>query len=558
MPGRLLALLLVTLLIAAPDTAITAQTDRVETILDGMSLEQKVGQIFMVNLYGPELTQAGRDVLQVWQPGAVVLLPSNITAPGRIARLTNSYQQTITQAGGAPLFIATDQEGGLIARLREGFTIWPAPMLLTATADPELIHAVGAAMAAELRAVGVNFNLAPVADLNTNIYNPIIGRRSPGSDPGAVGLMVAQFIRGLQDAGVMASAKHFPGHGDTSEDSHVELPVLNHDRARLDAVELPPFIQAMDAGVGAVMMGHLWLPQLEPVANMPASLSQAIVTGLLRDDLGYEGIIMTDALDMDAIDTVYSPGEAAVRAIEAGNDMILIGANVGEAVQIRAMQTVVDAVRAGRLPESQIDDSVRRILSAKARFGILDWTPLDVDQAQINLDSMAATHAALVQAVFDAGVTLAYDAHELVPARGSVGVIYPANRPGARAACDSYGGDVRWLAVSDRPDEAEAARAASLARQVETIIVFTRDAYYNEAQQRLVRALPPQQTVVVALVSPFDWLRFDSIGAYVVTYSPLEPALQTACAVLFGARPARGHLVVTLSDALPAAGVGSD
>lgn len=553
MPGRILALLFAALLIAAPGKTIMAQTDQVESILAGMSLEHKVGQMFMVNLYGPELTLAGRDVLETWQPGAVVLLPSNITTPGRIARLTNSYQQTIIQAGGVPLFIATDQEGGQIARLREGFTIWPAPMLLTAAANPELIYAVGAAMAAELRAAGINFNLAPVADLNTNIDNPIIGRRSPGSNPAAVGLMVAQFVRGMQDAGVLASAKHFPGHGDTSEDSHVELPVLNHDRTRLNAVELPPFVRAMDAGVGAVMMGHLWLPQLEPAENIPASLSYAIVTGLLRHDLGYDGIIMTDALDMDAIDTVYSPGEAAVRAIEAGNDLILIGANVGEAVQIRAMQAVVDAVHTGRLNESQIDDAVRRILNAKARFGILDWSPLDVDQVQINLESMAENHAGLVQAVFDAGVTLVYDTYGLVPVRGSVGVIYPANRPGARAACSAYASDVRWLAISDRPDETEAASAAQLGRQVETIIVFTRDAYYNQAQQRLVRALPPERTLVIALISPFDWLRFDTISAYMVTYSPLEPALRSTCAVVFGAQPARGHLAVTLSDALPAA-----
>ena len=533
--------LLSLLLIALLSVTVTAQTDTASDIVDTMTLEHKVAQMFMVNLYGPGLTDAGREMLQTWQPGAVVLLDSNITTPESITELTNTYQQTITEVGGLPLFIATDQEGGIIARLKEGFTVWPVPMLLTATNDVDLAMRVGQAMGEELRAVGVNMNLAPVADLQTNINNPIIGRRSPGSDPQLVGQTIQALIEGLQSANVMATTKHFPGHGDTSEDSHVTLPELDFGRDRLDAVELPPFISAMDSG--AMMISHIWFSQFDPASPLPSSLSYNIITGLLRDDLGYDGVIITDALDMDAIDTVYSPEEAAVMAVQAGNDLILIGANAGEDIQARAMQAVVDAVRSGVIDEARIDESVQRILEAKARFGVLDWTLLDpaTTSQRLNLDA----HALLVDDLFRAGVTLVQG--DPIAEDTTVAIVYPANRSAIQRECSALRDDVRWYAVSDFPSEDEINAAGGLAVQVDRVVVFTRDAYTNTAQQRLISALPPEKTTVVALISPYDLLRFPAINGYMVTYSPLDPAISTACGILFGTLPARGTLSVDLT-----------
>jgi beta-N-acetylhexosaminidase len=483
-------------------------------------------------------------LLETWQPGAVVLFGSNTDqSPQGIAALTASYQATMAAAGGVPLFVATDQEGGIVVRLQQGFTTWPVPMLLTATNDPELAYTVGQAVAAELRAVGINMNLAPIADLNTNLNNPIIGRRSPGADPELVATALTFYVRGLQAGGVMATVKHFPGHGDTDQDSHTTLAVVPADRERLDAVELPPFVAAIREGyVGAVMVGHLWLPQLEP-EPLPATLSATIVTGLLRDDLGFTGIAMTDALDMDSIDTVYSPGEAAIMALLAGIDLLAYGPNMGETSQMQAMQAVVDAVRDGTIDEARIDESVRRILAAKARFGLLTATTIP-DGTGIDIDG----HAALVEWLFREGVTVGFDRSGLIPVSPdtTIGVIYPANRGLAQRECSVYRPDARWMAVSDNPSADEVATAQSVAALVDTVVVFTRDAFVTTGQQALVRALPPERTVVVALISPYDYLRFPDIGAYMATYSPLDPALTTACAVLFGAQTAQGRLPFAL------------
>jgi beta-N-acetylhexosaminidase len=520
------------LLLLLSFTTVQAQDDdQINAIIAEMTLERKVAQMFMVNLYGSGLTEVGRDMLQTWQPGAVVLLgPNTEQSPEQIAQLTNSYQQTIIGAGGVPLFIATDQEGGMIQRLRAGFTIWPVPMLLTAANDTALSYRMGQGMAAELRAVGVNMNLAPVADLQTNLANPIIGRRSPGSDPLQVGYSLYGLVGGMQSVGVMATLKHFPGHGETDEDSHTTLPELPLDLGRLRDVELPPFIYGMPAG--AVMVSHIWFSEFDP-EPLPASLSPTIVTDLLRNELGYQGIIITDALDMDAIDTAYSPSQAAVMSVQAGNDMVLIGANAGEQIQARAMQAVVDAVRAGEIDEAQIDASVYRVLYAKQQFGVFDWEPVEPEALGLPLEE----NATLVRDIFKAGVTVVRDERDVLPfdPGDSVGVIFPGTRYSIQSACETHDENLRSLAVSEGANVTDIARAVRLASEVETVVVFTQDAYINDEQAALVNALPARKTLVVALASPYDLLRFPDVGGYVVTYSPIDPAAEVACALLFGA-----------------------
>lgn len=530
--------------VAVPGT-LTAQddADSPDAILAAMTLEQKVGQMFVARLFGGELTEAGRALLQTWHPGAVVLLGDNTGTPAQVARLTSTFQQTVIDSGGTPMFIAIDQEGGFIARLTDGFTTWPAAMLLTATDDPDLAYRVGQAMAHELTAAGVNMNLAPVADLQTNLDNTVIGRRSPGSDPEQVGRVIAGVIRGMQDAGVMATVKHFPGHGDTHEDSHTTLPVIGHDRARLDTVELVPFVQAIDADVGAVMTGHLWLTEFDPDVPLAASLSHNIVTGLLRESLGYPGVILTDALDMDAIDTAYTLEDAAVRAILAGNDLVLIGAHIGEGTQMQIMQAVVDAVRGGTLDEARVDASVRRILAAKQRFGVLDWTPTETGTPDAMPDNTA-----LVEELFRAGITTAFDTGHLLPLQPgeTVGIVYPAGWGRIFRECQRDGVMIQWFGVYDYPDEAQIRAAGILRGLVDKLVIFTYDAYANTAQQALVAAAAGDATIVVALFSPYDALKFPPIGAYVITYSPIDPVIPVVCAMLFGEIPITGRLPVAL------------
>lgn len=512
---------------------------------DTLSLEQRVAQMFIVNLYGSQLTEVGRDFLTQYQVGGVVLLGDNISTPEVVTDLVNSYQQTITSSGGLPLFVAVDQEGGPISHLKEGFTAFPTPALITATQDIDLAQRLGRAIAEELLAVGVNMDLAPVADLETNPRNPIIKRRSFGSDPALVSPIIGAFVEGMQAQGVLAVAKHFPGHGDSSDDSHTALPIISLDRARLEAVELAPFRAAIEADVSAVMVAHIWYPALESQENLPASLSANIIDGLLRRDMGYDGLVMTDALDMDAIDTNYSYPDAVLSAIEAGVDLV-IAAHISLDSQILAIQSVVEAVQSGRMSEERINQSVRRILDAKARFNLLNWTPLPIEQAstRLNLDQ----HALLVDELFKAGVTVALDPQQLIPLtpEQSVAIVYPASRPQIMRECSSYNPSIQWVGVSMSPQEQEIAWARDAAGRADVTVVFTQNADDDPQQQALVKALPPEKTLAVALWSPYDWTVYPQVAGYIVTYSPLPPAIPAVCKILFGALPARGTFPLSI------------
>jgi beta-N-acetylhexosaminidase len=542
---RLLPLLLLLLVFITPVYA--QQSSPVDDILSRLTLEQKVGQMFIVGLYGPTMNEPARDFLITMQPGGVVLFTSNTGTPDAVTRLTNSWQQTITGAGGVPLFIATDQEGGIIARLKEGFTEWPVPMVLTASGDVSLAYRTGQAMATELRAVGVNMDLAPVADLYTNLRNPIIGRRSFGSDPERTGKMLAALIRGMQAGGVLATAKHFPGHGDTDRDSHTSLPAVQYPRDELERVEFAPFRWTIAAGVESVMVAHIWYPAID-TEEIPASLSGNVVTGILRDEMDFRGLTMTDAIEMDAIDTEYSYSQASIMAINAGIDLVAFGAHVSPTSQATAMQAVIDAVKNGTIPQERIDASVRRILDAKARYGILDWMPLSPEDAGVRL--RAPEHALLVEEIFEAGVTVAYDENTLLPISPdrNVLIIYPGIRPAIKFACEPLhnAANVRWSSVTESPSDGEIAGAARAAEWGDTVIVFTQNADRDLQQQALVNALPKEKTVAVALFSPYDWQSFPDVSAYVTTYSPLEPSIPAVCKLLFGAIPSRGQLPVAL------------
>ncbi|MBZ0275211.1 MAG: glycoside hydrolase family 3 protein, partial [Anaerolineae bacterium] len=429
--------------------------------------------------------------------------------------------------------------------------VFPTPALLTATGDPDLAYRVGAAMAAELRAVGITMNLAPVADLETNPRNPIIVRRSFGSDPALVDPILGAFVRGLQDGGVMGAAKHFPGHGGSDTDSHTGLPVVTLSRETLENRELSPFRAAIESGVAGVMVAHIWFPALEPEENLPATLSRNIITGLLREEMGFEGLILTDALDMDAIDTVYTYPQAVVKAVQAGADIVL-SAHIGLDSQAAAIQAVVDAVQSGDIPEARINDSARRILEAKARYGLLDWQPLAVEDASERVH--AAGHAALVDAMFRQGITVVYDHQNAIPvqANQTVTLVYPATRPQISQECGAYYSTRGWLGVSESPQDDEIAWATEAARRSDTVIVFTQNAGDDPRQRALVHALPPEKTVVVALQSVYDWAAFPDVAGYVVTYSPERPAIPAVCAILFGLIPASGRLSIALSLELPA------
>jgi beta-N-acetylhexosaminidase len=449
-----------------------------------------------------------------------------------------------------PLLISVDQEGGVVTRLTNGFTMFPTPVLIDAAGD-DMAYQVGQAVAQELTAVGINMNLAPVADLETYKDNPIIFRRSWGSDPEIAGDAVTAFVQGEQAAGnLLATVKHFPGHGESREDSHGTLPTINLPLDRLNSVEFVPFKKAIDAGVAAVMVGHLYMPALEPQPGLPASLSRSVITGVLRDQMQYNGLVMTDALDMNAVDLNYNFYDAVVMAINAGADLVAMGPSIGQPVFEAAMQRVVDDVRAGKVSEDRINESVRRILEAKQKFGILRWQPLDPGTAadRVGLDA----HAQLFTELYNKGVTVAYDRNNLVPisADRKTAIIFLATRYQIQAECSKYSSNITWTGVSDNPTSEEIGWAVDNAKNADTVVVWTQGADKNKEQQALVNALPQEKTIAVALWSVYDWQTYPNVAAYIATYTPARPAVPAACAVLFGAAPETGRLAVTLGPNL--------
>ncbi|HEY0787719.1 MAG TPA: glycoside hydrolase family 3 N-terminal domain-containing protein, partial [Thermoanaerobaculia bacterium] len=392
---------------AAPLKTVTRADERwIEQTLKKMTLEEKAGQMLIPTFRGnykaedSEEWERVRSYVQDLHVGGMHTFGGD---PSSVA-LQIQRMQALAKV---PLMITADQEGG-VGYVFPGATRLPLAMAIGATGDPENARRAGEISAIEGRAIGIHVNYYPVVDVQNNPRNPIINIRSFGESVDAVARMAQAYVKGAQGAGQIATAKHFPGHGDVAQDSHLELPVLDLERSRLDTVELPPFKAAIEAGVEAVMSAHIWLPKLEPTHGLPATLSHNVLTDLLRGDLGFRGVVFTDAMDMAGVRQQFSNEEATIRAVEAGADIVLFP--VDPPASHRA---IVDAVRSGRIPESRLDDSIRRLLRAKVKAGLrAPQDPLAVPRI---VGSKANRDAA--QAMMDAAVTLVRDEKNALPLR---------------------------------------------------------------------------------------------------------------------------------------------
>ena len=332
-------------------------------------LRDKIGQLFMLGFDGTTASADLAGLMAAYKPGGLIVFKRNLESVEQIASLTNELQKL---AGQTPLLLAIDQEGGRVSRLPDGFTIFPPCAVLGQCGSTETAYAVAAATAAELRAVGLNMNMAPVLDVDTNRDNPIIGNRAFSEKPTQVCELGLATIAGLQDNKVVACGKHFPGHGDTVADSHLELPVVHASAARLRELELRPFRHAIDNGLTTIMTAHVLYPNLDP--QFPATLSPTILTSLLREELRFDGVIVTDDLEMRAIIDHYGIEEAVIRAIQAGADLLLICKERDR--EVAAMEALYQAVKDGAIPLVRIDASLRRIAQLKERF-LTPYVPAD-------------------------------------------------------------------------------------------------------------------------------------------------------------------------------------
>ncbi|HTL06322.1 MAG TPA: glycoside hydrolase family 3 N-terminal domain-containing protein [Gemmatimonadales bacterium] len=412
-PGRVTAQ-------AAPPRSTAATRAQVSRLLSGLSLRQQVAQLVMPWLAGSyaafdDTTLAkARGWIDSLRIGGIVI---SIGSPLDIAAKLNFLQRRSK----LPLLIASDLEGGTSFRFNGG-TPFPTNMGVGATGSERAAYVMGRITAREGRAAGIHLTFSPVADVNNNPANPIINTRSFGGEPHAVARLVAATVRGIQDGGMLATAKHFPGHGDTDTDSHLALPVIRADWRRLDSLELVPFRAAIAAGVQVVMSAHIALPELERGQAVPATLAPEILTGVLRDSLGFKGMIVTDALDMGALVNSYGPGESAVKAFLAGSDLLLMPVDPRGAID--AME---DAVRSGRISRARLDASVRRVLEVKVRLGLLN-------RRTVNLDSLGY----VVGRRAHRDTALAVSRGALVLVRDSLGLLDSLRASPRRLALISY------------------------------------------------------------------------------------------------------------------------
>jgi beta-N-acetylhexosaminidase len=529
-----------------------------------MTLRQKAAQLVVIRTYGDmegsrsrswrDITSWVRDlgvggviVVNRVQRGAVVK-----AQPFEAAQFLNHLQKLAR----IPLLAAGDFERSVSMRFEQTIP-YPHAMAYAAAGDPALTRELGAITAREARALGFHWVFAPDADVNNNPANPIIGIRSFGSDPGTVSAHVRAFIAGAHSVSpvVMLSAKHFPGHGDTDADSHNGLPVIPHETERLDSIELPPFQAAISEGVDSVMTAHVAMPQID-AEGVPATISRPILTGILRGKLGFSGIITTDAMDMDALARQYGSGEASVRALEAGADVLLMPRNPEEAVA-----AIVKAVLTKRLPMKRIEESVRRILEAKVRLGLHRGRTTNLDAIAEAIDNAAGWDHA--QRVADKAVAVLGGRQSLLPLQNTAGlcVFALAERRGngqglqLQDECKVRAPQAAFTLLDPQWTEPAVAAVVANAATCSTIVVAAfrgfggtaaLSGFYPAMIEQLAEHGKP--LVFAALGSPYISTPYKSAALRLTTYSTVPPSETALAKVLFGELPATGKLVATLPE----------
>jgi beta-N-acetylhexosaminidase len=525
-----------------------------------MSLEQKVGQVMIVAFREATISPAIAEMVRDRHAGGVILFTQNLGDPQHARELIDSLQALALGSGaGIPLFTAMDQEGGVVYRSANGATVWPSQMLFGAAGDGDLVERCARMTAAELRALGINVNFAPVLDVNNNPANPVIGTRSFGADPHAVAALGVRAISAYQSAGVVAVGKHFPGHGDTDVDSHLALPVIDKSTGDLETFELIPFRAAIAAGVDAIMTAHIALPQI--TGGAPATLAPQALTTLLRQGMGFDGLIITDDLEMGAIVDSYGTAEAALRGFRAGADLLLFRFSAEQ--QRHAFDLLLDAVQSEPDLAARLDESVRRIVRLKLRRGLF------VPAAPSLVVVGAADHQAAALAAASAGITLVRNDARLLPLqpRPDEQLLVLAPDPVDLATVEvpvpnalALGAAIArkhalTTAMSYRldPDVSQQAELAAAADGAALIIIGTYDAQLYPGQYRLVETLLATGTplVVVSLRLPYDLDHLPAVSTYLAAYDDRAPTLLALADALFGERTPTGHLPVPIGEQYP-------
>jgi beta-N-acetylhexosaminidase len=542
--------------------------------------EGLIGQKLLLAFQGKDrLPEDLRRSVRRFRPAGFTLFRGNLDSPVQAYQMTRALQQMAREEHLPPFLICADQEGGQLMAIGEGATLLPGNMALGAAGSAALAHQAGEVLGRELSAMGVNVNYAPCCDVNSNPHNPVVGTRSFGEDPGAVASLAGAIISGMQSCGVAATAKHFPGHGDTQVDSHHDTPSLPHTRQRLDRVELPPFAAAIRAGVKLVMAGHLALPAIEGREGLPATLSPVLLKGLLREEMGFQGAIITDAMDMAAIRQGGRLGEQAVRAAAAGNDLLLLKAEPSDYQEV--YESLVRAARGAVSGKPALDAAGLR-KSLQRVWALKQWLAAQPEPPGLEVVA-CAEHQAVAAEIAARSITLVRDQAGSLPLRpagggaskasasegGRLAVILP--RPADLTPADTssyvrhtladslraYNPGVDEFILSQNPSSGEIAALLERIRNekpaYQALIVGTINVQAESPQANLVRAVlqtgPP--AIVIALRLPYDLVSFPEAPAYLCTYSLLAPSMHALARVLFGQAAPHGRLPVSIPGHYP-------
>lgn len=550
--------------------------NRLRVLISRMTLEEKVGQLFVTRVYGHSATapdqadvdanlrelgvRSAAELVEKYHVGGVIyfIWAHNTRDPHQIADLSNGIQRaSLARPRGLPVLVSTDQEHGIVCRVGRPATLFPGAMAVGAGGSSADARTLGRIAGEELRAIGIRQDYSPVADVNVNPANPVIGVRSFGADPTAVARLVAAEVRGYQASGVAATAKHFPGHGDTAVDSHYGFPVITHSREVWEKLDAVPFRAAIAAGIDSIMTAHILVPALDDSGD-PATLSRPILTGILRERLGYDGVVVTDALDMAGVRTKYGDDRVPVLALKAGVDQLLNPPRLDV-----AWNAVLKAVQDGELTEARLDASILRILRLKARLGLFD-RPY-VSQAGVGRTVGTSGHLATADRIAERTTTLLVNEGPLLPLsrrrhrRILVVGADPASPSGTTGpptgvlatALTELGFTATALSTGTAPSPEAITRAVTAAADADAVVVGTYNVSAANSQRTLVERLltTGKPVVAVAVRNPYDVAQLPSVKACLATYSWTDVELRAAARAIAGRVAPRGRLPVPVQRA---------
>jgi beta-N-acetylhexosaminidase len=479
-----------------------------------VELRKKIGQLFMVGFDALEANEHIARMIREQHIGGVILFRRNVHTPEQLSALTRQLQEINAEVSTEPLLIAIDQEGGMVMRIEQGVTPLPSAMAYQQAGSIEDCESLNFVNGDELRQMGINMNLAPVLDVNNNPLNPVIGVRAFGEDADTVSKYGIAAMRGMRRAGVIATGKHFPGHGDTSTDTHYDMASVPHDLARLQAVELAPFKAAIDSGIDAIMTAHVMFPAIEPDPAIPATLSKAVLTDLLRKKMGFDGTVISDCLEMAAISEGIGVAKGAIATLQAGADIVLVSHRPER--QLAAIEAVVQAAERGEISVAQIDEAVTRVRRLKQSAAVSQWRERSLalnglmKPEALALSRRVQKAALRIEGAFrplDSKLPIALVTFE-VRSHTEIDEIALARNKEPRSSMQpglsAAGFDVREFALSASPSEAEMAEAFAFAQNAPQILVQSYNAVLMAEQQKFISTLPQDKLWLVAGRLPYD------------------------------------------------------